>query len=115
MGSSLAVNGGLSQFSLRLALLVGAAAAVAVLTGLFSDPVRYGCLGVTALAALVTAGERRRPGGGWWILLATGAALSIAGAAVAELNDAVGGLLAVTGGALVVIAATIGFPADDAG
>jgi hypothetical protein len=108
------MNGALSQFSLRLVLVVAAAAAVAVLTGLFSDPVRYGCVGVMALAALVTAGERRRPGGGWWVLLGAGAGLSIVGAAVAELSDTVGGLLAVTGGALVVIAATIGFPADDA-
>ena len=69
---------GLSQFSLRSALVLAAAAAVVVLTGLFSDAVRYGCLGVIALAALVTAAERRRPGGGWWTLLGAGAALSVA-------------------------------------
>jgi hypothetical protein len=106
------VDGALSQFSLRLGLIAAAAAAVAVLTGLFSDPVGYGCVAVIALATLVTAGERRRQGGGWWLLLAVGAALSIAGAGLAELNDTLGGLLAVSGGALVVIAATIGFPAD---
>jgi hypothetical protein len=104
---------GLSQFSLRLALVVAAVAAVAVLTGLFSDPVRYACLGVIALATLATVTERRRQGGGWWTLLAAGAVLSIAGAALAELNDTVGGLFAVVGGAFVVIAATIGFPADE--
>jgi hypothetical protein len=108
------VDGGLSQFSLRVALVAAAAASVAVLTGLFSDPVGYVCLGVIALATLATVGERRRQGGGWWILLATGAAISIAGAGLAELNDTVGGLFAVVGGALVVIAATIGFPAGDA-
>ncbi len=104
---------GLSQFSLRLALVAAALASVAVLTGVFSDAVRYACLGVVALATLATVTERRREGGGWWTLLGAGAALSVAGAGLAELNDAVGGLVAVVGGALVVIAATIGFPAGD--
>ena len=107
------MDGALSQFSLRLALVAAAVAAVAVLTGLFSDPVRYACLAVVALATLVTVAERRRQGGGWWNLLAVGAAMSIAGAGLSELNDTVGGLCAVVGGALVVIAATIGFPVDD--
>jgi hypothetical protein len=107
------MNGGLSQFTLRLALIVAAAASVVVLTGLFSDGVRYGCVGAMVVTALVTATERRRSGGGWWTLLASGALLSAAGAALAELNDTLGGLCAVTGGALVVIAATIGFPTDD--
>jgi hypothetical protein len=107
------MDGSLSQFSLRLLLIAAAAAAVAVLTGLFSDPVRYGCVGVMALATLATAGERRRVGGGWWTILGAGALLSAAGAGLAELNDTVGGLVAVVGGALVVIAATIGFPVDE--
>jgi hypothetical protein len=106
------MEGTLSQFWLRFALVAAAASAVAVLTGLFSDPVRYACLGIVALATLATAAERRRQGGGWWSLLAAGAVLSIAGAGLAELNDTLGGLFAVVGGALVVIAATIGFPAD---
>jgi hypothetical protein len=107
------VDGTLSQFALRLALVVAATASVVVLTGLFTDPVRYACVGVVVVAALLTASERRRPGGGWWVLLATGALLSAIGAGLAELNDTLGGLCAVAGGALVVIAATIGFPAGD--
>jgi hypothetical protein len=107
------MDGSLSQFSLRLFLIVAAAAAVAVLTGLFSDPVRYGCVGVMALAALATAGERRRAGGGWWTILGAGTLLSAAGAGLAELNETLGGLVAVVGGALVVIAVTIGFPVDE--
>lgn len=107
------MNGALSQVSLRLALTSAAVAAVAVLTGVFSDPVRLACLGVVVLAALVTAAERHRPGGGWWALLGAGAALSIAGAGLAELNDTVGGLVAVVGGALVVIGVTIGFPVGE--
>ena len=102
----------LSQFSLRLALVVATLAAVAVITGVFSDTVRYVCLGIVALAAVLTIGERRRAGGGWWTVFAVGAGLSIVGAAVAELNDTTGGLIAVIGGGLVVIGATIGFPAD---
>ena len=107
------VTAGLSQFWLRLALVAAAASAVAILTGVFSDPVRYACLGVMALVTLATVAERRRTGGGWWTILGAGVLLSIAGAALAELNDTVGGLVAVIGGALVVIAATIGFPAGD--
>ncbi len=107
------MEGNLSQFSLRLALIVAATAAVLVLTGIFSDPVRYVCLGVVTLATLATATERRRTGGGWWTLLAAGTVLSLVGAGLAELNDTVGGLFAVVGGALVVIAATIGFPVED--
>jgi hypothetical protein len=106
------VDASLSQFSLRLALIVATLAAVAVITGVFSDTVRYVCVGIVALAAVLTIGERRRAGGGWWTLFAAGAGLSIVGAAAAELNDTVGGLIAVIGGALVVIGATVGFPAD---
>lgn len=107
------MEAGLSQFSLRLALIVATLASVVVLTGLFSDEVRYGCLGVVALTALVTASERHRAGGGWWALFGAGTVLSVAGAGLAELSETAGGLVAVAGGALVVIGATIGFPAGD--
>lgn len=107
------MGAGLSQLSLRLALVIAALAAVAVLTGVFSDAIRYACVGVISLCALVTVTERRRPGGGWWTILGAGAVLSVAGAVLAELNDTVGGLVAVAGGALVVIAATVGFPAGE--
>lgn len=106
----MAVDANLPQGALRLALIAATLAAAVVLTGLFSDPVRYACVGVIALVALLAAAERRRPGGGWWSLLAAGAGLSIAGAALAELSEGAGGLVAVLGGALVVIGATIGFP-----
>src|SRR5688500_14084572 len=106
------MDASLSQFSLRLALIVATLAAVAVITGIFSDTVRYVCVGLIAVAALMTVGERRRAGGGWWPMLAAGAALSVVGAAASELNDTLGGLIAVVGGAMVVIGATVGFPAD---
>jgi hypothetical protein len=107
------VDEGLSQSALRTALVLASAAAVVILAGVFSDAVRYACLGVIVLATLVTAGERRRQGGGWWNILGIGAALSAIGAAVAEVSDSVGGLLAVAGGVLVVVGSVIGFPADE--
>jgi hypothetical protein len=107
------VDEGLPQSALRTVLVLASLAAMVILAGLFSDAVRYGCLGVIVLATLITAGERSRPGGGWWMVLGAGAALSAVGAGVAELSEAVGGLIAVVGGALVVIGSVIGFPADE--
>jgi hypothetical protein len=83
-----------------------------ILAGIFPDAVRYGCVGVIALVTLATGAERRRKGSGWWTLLGAGAGLSIAGAGIAELEDTVGGLIAVLGAALVVIGCVIGFPVD---
>ena len=103
---------GLSQSALRTALVFAALAALVVLTGLFSDAVRLGCLVVIVLATLVTAGERSRPGGGWWTVLGAGAALSALGAGISEVSETVGGLIAVVGGVLVVVGSAIGFPAD---
>ena len=50
------VDGTLSQFSLRLALVAAAVPRSRVLTGLFSEPVRYGCLGIV----VATLRDRRR-------------------------------------------------------
>jgi hypothetical protein len=103
----------LGHRGLQAALIAAALAALAILVSLFSDPVRIGCLVVIALATIVTAPQRGVNGGGWWTLLAAGAVASIAGAGLAELTETVGGLVAVVGGALVVVAATIGFPLSD--
>lgn len=107
------MRSGASLALLRGALIVAALAALLVLTGMLGDALRYGCLALIALAALLTATERRRPGGTWWNALGAGAALSLAGAGLAEASDAAGGLVIVVGGALVVIAATVGFPVED--
>ena len=104
---------GLSQSALRATLVAASVAAVLILAGLFSDAVRYVCLGLIILATVVTAGERSREGGGWWTVLGAGAALSALGAGVALLEDSVGGLIAVIGGVLVVIGSVIGFPVDE--
>jgi hypothetical protein len=84
-----------------------------VVTGLFPEVVRVGCVVAIVAAAAATASERDRPGGGWWTLFAIGAALSAIGAALAivvQEAETEGGLVALGGAALVVIAATIGFP-----
>jgi hypothetical protein len=96
--------------ALQVALLAAAAAALAILVSLFGDPVRIGCLTVIVLAAIVTAPRRHVRGGGWWSLLAAGALASVVGFGLAELTETVGGLVAVVGGVLVVVAAAIGFP-----
>jgi len=103
----------LTKSALRTALVLAALAAVVILAGLFSDIVRYVCLGVIVLAMLLTAGERSREGGGWWTVLGAGAALSAIGAGLSELSETIGGLIAVVGGVLVVVGAAIGFPADE--
>jgi hypothetical protein len=91
-------------------LIAAALAAVLILVSVFGDYVRIGCLVVIALATVITAPVRRGSGGGWWSLLAAGAAASIAGAALAQVAETVGGLIAVIGGVLVVVGVTIGFP-----
>ena len=107
------MNDGLSQSALRTALVLASLAAVVILAGLFSDVVRFVCVGIILAAAAVTAGERSRPGGGWWALLGAGAALSAVGAGVAQIQDSIGGLIAVIGCVLVVVGSVIGFPADE--
>ena len=104
---------GLSQSWLRTALVGASLAAVVILTGLFSDVVRYVCLGVILLVTFATVSERRRQGGGWWTVLAVGAALSAVGAGISEVSETAGGITAVVGGVLVVVGSAIGFPVDE--
>lgn len=99
--------------ALQLVLFAAALAAGAILVSLFGDAVQLVCLGVIVVATILTAPMRGLEGGGWWSLLAVGALASVAGAALAELTETVGGLVAVLGGALVVVGAAIGFPLQD--
>jgi len=59
---------------------------------------------------VATAGERRRAGSGWWDLMGVGVAISIVGAALAQVASTPGGIVAIAGAALVLVAATLGFP-----
>lgn len=100
----------LGHRALQVTLALAALAALAILVSLFGDAVLAGCLAVIALCTVLTAPERRQPGGGWWSLLAIGAVASLFGAALAQLAETPGGLIAAIGGVLVVIGAAIGFP-----
>jgi hypothetical protein len=93
-----------------VALIVTGAAAVIIATDLFSTAVRIGCLVVQLGIIALTAGERRRVGSGWWDLMAGGVAISIVGAALAQIASTPGGIVAIVGAALVLVAATLGFP-----
>jgi hypothetical protein len=98
---------------LQLVLLAVAAATVVIMVDLFSTAVRLACLAVVLAGTAVTADERLQRGGGWWILLAAGAVLSAAGWALSPVAETAGGIVAIVGAALVLIAATIGFPVAD--
>ena len=98
---------------LQLTLLLVAAAAIVIMGDLFATGVRLGCLAVVVAGTLLTADQRRRRGGGWWVLLAAGAGLSVAGLLLSLPAETAGGIVAIVGAALVVIAATIGFPLAD--
>jgi len=99
---------------LQLALVSSAAASAVVMAGLLSTGARIACLGVMVAGAIYTEPERTRRGGGWWLLVGAGAVLSVTGFAVAELSapaETAAGIAAIVGSALVIIGATIGFPA----
>lgn len=97
---------------LQLVLILDAAAALIVVAGAFSVAIRIACLAVMVVCAWATEPERELPGGGWWVLLAAGTLLAIAGFVVAEPLDSrtIGGLLALAGSGMTVVAAAVGFP-----
>ena len=99
-----------SRTVLRAALVAAALAALIVLLNLFSEPFRVVCLALIAAATVLTAPARSLGDGFWWWLLLGGAAASILGAIVAQSSASLGGWLALIGGLVVMIAATIGFP-----
>jgi hypothetical protein len=102
----------LGERGIQVALLVAAVASLIVLLGLFSVAARVGCLVVMAGVVVLSAPARAQRGGGWWVVLAVGAGASIGGAVIAQGAQTIGGLIALIGGVLVVIAAAIGFPAS---
>ena len=103
---------GLTTRALQIALVLAAIAALIVLVGLFGTVPSVIALGVMVVVTVVTAPAMRGRGGGWWILLAIGTVLSVGGALLAQVANTLGGLVAVIGGVLVVIAAAVGFPAE---
>ena len=100
-----------SRNVLRAALVAAAVCAFVVLLNLFSEAIRVVCLAVIAAATVLTAPARNLGDTPWWWLLVGGAAASILGAIVAQSSSSLGGWLALVGGLVVMVAATIGFPA----
>ena len=99
-----------SDTALRVALVVAGIGALIVVLGIFGAGVRIACLVLIALATLIALPLRPRDGGGWWWILAGGAAVSIAGAIIAQPSPTLGGLIALLGGIAVIIGAAVGFP-----
>jgi hypothetical protein len=98
---------------LRAVLIVAAVAAALVILDLFSSGVRWGCLALLAAIAIFTSSERRRAGSGWWDIYVVGLGISILGGLLAGAAATLGGILALAGGALIVVASAIGFPPGD--
>ena len=98
----------ISDAALRIALVAAAIAALIVVLDLFGASVRILCLAVIAGVTVAAAPSRSGRSGGWWWMLAAGAAVSIAGAILAQPAAGLGGWLAVIGGLAVFVGAAIG-------
>lgn len=99
--------------SLRItqaALLIASAGALVILLGLSGTAASVVGLGAIGVGTVLAAPAGRVPRGGWWTLLATGAALSVAGAVLSLASEGVGGLVVLIGGVAVVVGAAMGFP-----
>lgn len=111
--STRSAPGATTTRALQVLLVIAAVAALIILIGFFPGFPSVIALIVMVVVTLVTAPATRSRGGGWWILLAIGTGLSVGGALLAQVANTLGGLLAVIGGVVVVIAAAVGFPAED--
>ncbi len=96
--------------SLRAALILAALAAAVIMLDLFSTAARWGCVAVIAAVAAFTLPERRRVGSGWWEIFAVGLGVTVLAGLLSGAAETLGGILALVGGALIIVAAAIGFP-----
>jgi hypothetical protein len=101
--------------TLQISLLVAAVGAVVILLRLFGDVASFaGVFAIIAGTVLAApyAPPAGAPGRGWWTMLAAGAAITTIAAAVSFAAETAGGLGALVGCVLVVIAVALGFPAS---
>lgn len=96
-----------TRLALQLALAAAAAGSLIILLSLFGTAASVVGLALIVLGTVVSAPASE---GGWWALLAAGTAISIAAALVQLGSNALGGLLAVIGGVLVLVAVSLGYP-----
>ncbi len=96
----------------QLALVVAAAGALLLLSGLLPRVADLVAVGAIILGTVLCAPAGRGPAGGWWTILSIGAVLSLAGALLSLASASVGGLLALIGGVAAITGAIIGFPLD---
>jgi hypothetical protein len=99
--------------SLQLSLLLAAVGALVILLRLFGDVASFvGLAGIVAgtVFSAPYAPPPSAPGRGWWTMLAVGAAITLAAAALTLVTETAGGLLAVLGCVLVAIAVALAFP-----
>lgn len=73
------------------------------------EPVSLAGLAAIVFGVVLAAPAARGPKGGWWNLMASGGVLSIVGALVAVPTETVGGLLALVGGAAVLVAVALAY------
>jgi len=99
-----------SRTALQAATVLAALGAVLMLLGLLGTTANLIGLGLIVVVTVLTAPLARGGGNGWWTLLFTGAVLAGVGALLALATDAVGGLVTLIGGVVVLIAAAFGFP-----
>lgn len=101
---------------LRALMLIAAVGAVLVLLDLLGIAAALAGLGLMIVATLLgaAAAPSRAVASGvevnWWSLLAAGTALTAIGIPLGLGIEILGGLLTAVGGALVVIAAALGWP-----
>jgi hypothetical protein len=99
--------------SLRLiqgALIAAGGGAVLMLLGVLGTTANLIGLALVLLGTVLTAPAARGDGNRWWSLLAAGAALAAVGALLSLATDAVGGLVTLIGGVMVLAASAFGFP-----
>lgn len=99
---------GPARHALQGALAIAVAGALIVLLGLFGTAASVAAVVMIVIGTVLSA--PRAPLGDWWGLLVLGAGLSVAAAVIQLGSETVGGLLAVLGGVLVLIGASLGFP-----